>query len=201
MSKNNSNPNDDPITLEQAEREIYNMILRGDNYNQISQAKFSINGNSRRFNPSQISKIKAKFEEKQQKIKSENKAENKDENKALVFALFKKGTKPIDVIIKTRLDYAFVKKSYEEFLEMDSKKTVPSWFESGLYELSGSIKHCKNITDVYHCIQDAFNAYDELQEHVFFCSRCEEPISIRGQTLDDASKYLSGKWYHKNCGN
>jgi len=198
---NNSNPNDDPITLEQAEREIYDMILRGDNYNQISQVKFAINGNSRRFNPSQISKIKAKFEEKQQKIKDETKAENKDENKAIVFELFKKGAKPIDVIIKTRLEYAFVKKSYEEFLEMDGKKTVPSWFESGLYELSGGIKHCKNITDVYHCIQNAFNAYDELQTHVFFCSRCKESISIRGQTLDDASRYLSEKWYHKNCEN
>jgi len=41
MNTNNSNPNDDPITLEQAEREIYDMILRGDNYNQISQVKFS----------------------------------------------------------------------------------------------------------------------------------------------------------------
>ena len=199
---NTNNPNfDDDLTLEQVEREIYDMILRGDNYNQISQVKFSINGNSRRFNPSQISKIKAKFEEKEQQIKNENKTENKDENKALVFELFKKGTTPIDVIIKTRLDYNLIKKSHEEFLEMDSKKIIPSWFESILYELSDDIKPCKNITDVYHCIQDAFDAYAELQKHVFFCSRCKEPISIKGQTLDDASKYLSNKWYHQNCNN
>jgi hypothetical protein len=201
VSKNNSNFDNNVISLEQAEREIYDMILRGDNYNQISQVKFSINGNLRRFNPSQISKIKAKFEQNNQKIKDETKAQNKDENMAKVFELFKRGTAPIDVIIKTRLDYDFIKKSYEQYLEMSKKKTVPEWFVSSLYDSSNNIKQCTSITDVFHCIDSAFEAYHELQEHIFFCSKCEESIPIRGETLDDASKYLSGKWYHKNCRN
>lgn len=198
-----SQNNLESITLEEAEKQIYQMITNGDNYNQISQVKFPINGNERRFNPSQISKIKAKFEQKNTENKTQNKdsskEENKDDNKAKVFALFKKGTSPVDVLIKTRLDYDFIKKSHEQYLEMAKKKTVPEWFVSNLYDEANNIKQCNNITDVFHCINTAFQSHYELEEHVYFCSECGDPIPIRGKSLGDASVYLSTKWHHKNC--
>ena len=81
-------------TLEKAEKIVLEHVNSGENYRDISQITFSINGATKRFNPSQITKTKAKYEESQ--------AQNsRDPDKSLCFKMFRKGKSPADVVIET----------------------------------------------------------------------------------------------------
>jgi len=180
------------MTLEESELEVYKYIQQGKNYREIAQVEFLINNTIRRFNPSQIHKIKEKFEPK---IVSSN----QDPDKALVFNLFKKGTSPTDVLIQTGLSFEFVDKAYAEFLEFEKKVVVPAWFEEYLYDLAFTMRECDGLNEVYACLKEAVDSYVELQKHVYSCSQCGEPIKMREKSLEDAMQYLSSKWHHTVC--
>lgn len=49
-------------TIDEVEKAVYDQRKFGKNFRDIAQTGFDIIGNVKRFNPSQISKIKAKFE-------------------------------------------------------------------------------------------------------------------------------------------
>ena len=193
MSETKSNQNLIIVnSLEEAEKYVYKLTLENKNPREISQIGFSINGVVKRFNPVQISKIKAKFEPKI----PEN---NRDQDKSRVFSLFKKNKKPVDVIIQTSLSYEYVKKSYQEYLEFEKMKILPNWFEEYMRNLASEIRECPDLADVYHTLQEAVQSYHELQKHFFYCCKCGEEIRIRDNALEAAHNFLSNKWAHSEC--
>ena len=179
-------------TLSSAELKVYELIQKGENYRNIAKTEFVINGVVKRFNPSQISQIKGKFEAK-------SGTNNLDPDKAKVFKLFKKGLTSTDVLIQTGLSFEFVDKAHEEFLEFENKVIVPHWVEEHLFELATEIRECNNWNDVYRCMKETVESHNKLQKHYYFCCKCSNPMPIREKSLQDAIDYLSGKWGHKDC--
>ncbi|AJW71035.1 hypothetical protein [Nitrosopumilus adriaticus] len=182
-------------TIDEAEKKLYEMIKSGTNFREIAKTGFDISGNIKRYNPSQISKIKAKFEPKL----PEN---NRDPDKAKVFSLFKKNKKPTDVIIETGLNYEYVKKSYEEYLEFEEKMLVPKYWINNLVNYADGISEQvgKNkLGHIHYALSVAHNSHVELQKHIYYCCVCEEQIPIKDKTLQAACDYLSQKWGHAEC--
>jgi len=196
MSKTKSNQNLITVnSLEEAEKQVYKLIQANKNPREISQIGFSINGVVKRFNPVQIREIKAKFEPKI----PEN---NRDQDKSRVFSLFKKNKKPVDVIIQTGLNYEYVKKSYDEFLEFEENTIVPKYWLDNLEEFADYVTDPDGPNKLGH-IHCAFSvakeSHIELQKHFFYCCKCGEEIRIRENTLEAAHNFLSSKWGHSEC--
>ena len=104
-------------SLQDAKKKIYSEIQKGKNFKDIVAIKFEINGEEKGFNISQINKIKEEFEPQIDESRY-------DPDKAKVFELFQKGLSPIQVIIKTKLSYEFVKQSWKEYSEISDSKIV-----------------------------------------------------------------------------
>lgn len=182
-------------TLDEAEKSVYELVKSGKNFRDITKTGFDIAGNIKRFNPSQISKIKAKFEPKS----PEN---HLDQDKSKVFALFKKNKKPTDVIIETGLSYEYVKKSYEEFLSLEKKVVIPKYWLDNLEEFASYIRESSGnnkLGDIHYAFSVAKDSHLELKSHVYYCSGCEEPMPINGKSLQSACDYLSQRWGHVKC--
>lgn len=182
-------------TLDEAEKAVYEYVKSGKNFRDIAQTGFDIVGNIKRFNPSQISKIKAKFEPKP--------AENHlDQDKSKVFALFKKNKKPTDVIIETSLSFDYVKKAYEEYLEFEKQMIVPKFWINNLEKFADSITNPdgKNkLGHIHYALSVAAKSHLELQTHIYYCCVCKKPMSIKNESLQSACDYLSQKWGHAEC--
>lgn len=182
------------MTIEEAEKTIYDKICRHTNFRDIAKTEFQISGVNKKFNISQISKIKEKFEPKTKSI-------NLDPDKATVFKLFRDGLDPIDVIIETGLSYEYVKQSYEEFLEFEQKEVVPKRIMNSLRELGSKLWKIKDYGD----IRDAMIVGVEsrlllINEYVIPCCYCEIPMSIDGEMLEKTKKHLiSQQWHHVQC--
>ena len=196
MSETKSNQNLIIVnSLEEAEKYVYKLTQENKNPREISQIGFSINGVVKRFNPVQISKIKAKFEPKI----PEN---NRDQDKSRVFSLFKKNKKPVDVIIQTSLSYEYVKKSYQEYLDFEEKTLVPKYWLDNLEEFADYVRDPDGINKLGH-IHCAFSvakgSHLELQNHIYYCCVCSKQMPIRGKLLQAACDYLSKTWGHSEC--
>ena len=182
-------------TIDETEKAVYELVKSGKNFRDIAQTGFDIAGNVKRYNPSQISKIKAKFEPKL----PEN---NRDPDKATAFTLFKKNKKPTDVIIETGLSYEYVKKSYEEYLSFEEKMLVPKYWINNLAEFASYIRDpsgSNKLGDIHYAFSVAKDSQLELKSHIYYCCGCEEPITIKDKTLQAACDYLSQKWGHAEC--
>jgi len=182
-------------SLEQAEKIILEHINNGENYRDISQITFSINDSIKRFNPSQISKIKGKNEKNQAQSR-------RDPDKALAFKLLKSGTSPTDVLIKTGLPSDFVKEANEEFLDFEDQTTVYNTWIDNLHDISLKIQSPagpNRLVDIALAFERAKNSHLKLKNYVCSCSVCGESMGINDAMLEDAKKYLSSKWHHGNC--
>ena len=178
--------------ISEVKEQIYQMVLKGINYRDISQKEFSFDGRKKKFSIAEISKIKKEFE-------SQTSSQNKDLDKALAFKLFKKGKSSVEVVIETGFSYDFIKKSHAEFLDLEDKVTVPKWFKDYIYKLALNVKASNTLGDVYRSLKEAVDSHQELQKHVFTCIFCKKPIRIRGKALDYAVEYLSNELAHNKC--
>ncbi len=182
-------------SIDAAEKIILENINNGKNYRDIAQITFSINGTIKRFNPSQISQIKAKSEENQAQSR-------RDPDKALAFKLLKSGTSPTDVLIKTGLPSEFVKEANEEFLDFEDQTTVYNEWIDNLHDISLKIRRPTDpnrLVDIALAFERAKDSHLELENYVCSCSVCGESMRISDEMLEDAKKYLSSKWRHGNC--
>ncbi len=181
------------MTLEEAEKFVFEQIKQGKNPREISQIEFLIDGIVRKFNINQIHQIKEKFSPKIQE-------KHRDPDKALAFQLFKKGCFPIEVIIKTKFPSEFVQKAYEEFLEFEGKQVVPKAEIQDLNEMAKDRMYpSHNFSDLKHFIEQIVPDYDKYQELAFICKKCGKYIFPSGKSLDDARNYLAGKYVHYEC--
>ena len=179
-------------SIDQSEKIILEHVNNGENYRDIAQITFEVNGTVKRFNPSQISKIKAKYEQ--------NQAQNgHDADKSMVFKKFRDGKSIINVVIETGLNYEYVKKAYEEFLESEDKIPVPKWFYWEIMWLAGYPGYSVTFENVIKVMYELIESDQRVQEFVFNCNRCGGDAQIDGKALEDAQQYLSSKWQHTNC--
>jgi len=196
MSETKSNQNLIMVnSLEEAEKQVYKLRQANKNPREIAQIGFSINGVVKRFNPVQISKIKAKYEPNIPK-------NNRDQDKSRVFSLFKKNKTPVDVVILTGLSYEYVKKSYAEFLEFEEKTIVPKYWLDNLGEFADYVTdpdENNKLTHIHYAFSVAKESHLELQNHIYYCCICSNQIPIRGKSLQSACDYLSKKWGHSEC--
>jgi len=183
------------MTLEEAEKLVFEQIKQGKNPREISQLEISIDGIVRKFNINQIHKIKEKFSPKIQE-------KHRDPDKALAFQLFKKGCFPIEVVIKTKLPSEFVQKAYEEFLEFEGKQVVPKAEIQDLYDfVKSKWWPCKNLLDVKNFIKKSIPYKDKYLELIFDCKECGYPLYPEGEMLDHARNYLANNFVHSECKN
>jgi len=179
-------------SLDQAEKIILEHINNGENYRDIAQITFSINGTIKRFNPSQISKIKAKNDQ--------NQAQNRhDSDKSRVFKMFKKGKKLTDVVIETGLDYDYVKNARKQYFDSENLVEIPKSFYKKIMSVASYFGDVETIFNVECRLEDLYMSDHRVEEYVCDCSICGEEMKINDQMLEDAKKYLSSKWFHGNC--
>lgn len=183
-------------TLQEAKEKIYSEIQNGRNFKDVVQTKYDINGNIKSFNIAQLSKIKAEFEPKIE--------ENRfDEDKAEVFKLFQKGLSPIEVVIKTKFSFDFVKQSWNEYADVDDKRIVPKRFFYELKKTFSSIcaPYNEDLKVYLGCAREITSYAQDGINCSVNCSICGEPMEMEGRMLEDAKEYLSKKWHHDNCVN
>jgi len=181
------------MTLEEAEKLIFEQIKQGKNPRDISQLEIPIDGIVRKFNINQIHKIKEKFSPKIQE-------KHRDPDKALAFQLFKKGDLPIEVVIKTKLPSEFVQKAYEEFLEFEGKQVVPKIEIQDLYNFTKkNWMPCNSLLDVKLFFKKIIPYKDKYLELVFDCKECGRPFYPEGEMLDHARNYLANNFVHSEC--
>jgi len=180
-------------SLDQAEKIILEHVNNGENYRDIAQITFDVNGTVKRFNPSQISKIKAKIEE--------NQAQNAhDPDKSLVFKMFKAGKSITDVVIETKLEFDYVTKAHKEFLESEDKVTVPKWFYNEIMFLAG-------YPGYSHTLENATKVMYELMESDQILLQCFSNCTVCGNSWDCevdepmevVKKNLRVAWHHEKC--
>ena len=182
-------------SIENAEKIILEHVNKRENYRDIAQIAFDVNGTIKRFNPSQISKIKAKIEE--------NQAQNAhDPDKSLVFKKFRDGKSIINVVIETGLNYEYVKKADEEFLESENETSVYNEWIDHLHDMSMEIIRSvdpNRFRDIVIAFERAKDSHLKLKKFVCNCSKCEGIMEIDDEMMEDAKQYLSSKWYHGEC--
>jgi len=182
-------------SMEEVEQIVYSQIKNGKNYREILKMKFLVNDKIIGLNVSKINEIKDKFEGKSSK-------QNRDPDKALVFKYFKQGMKPSDVIIKTDLNYEYVKKSYEEFLEFEKTSLVPEYWLDNLENFADYVTESdgKNkLGHIHYAFSVAKSSHLELEKHIFVCVGCRKVVPIRDNALKAAAIYLSKDWGHSEC--
>ena len=179
-------------SIDAAEKIILEHINNGKNYRDIAQITFSINGTIKRFNPSQISQIKAKSEQKQ--------AQNRhDSDKSTVFKMFKKGKKLTDVIIETGLDYDYVKNARKQYLDSEKLVEIPKSFYDNVMGIASYFGDKETIFYVELRLENLYESDQRVEGYVCDCSVCGKEMKINDAMLEDAKKYLSSKWHHGNC--
>ena len=107
-------------SIEEEEKAIYRLILEQVPQNKIIQIEFNVKGISRHHNPSDISKIKKKFENKN----SEN--FNDDSYKeAKLFELYENGHDMVQAKIQTRYDTELIERIWGLYVKWKGIRIIP----------------------------------------------------------------------------
>jgi hypothetical protein len=202
-------------TLQGAKEKIFLFLKDGMNYRDIVKKQFSINGVIKKYNPSQIAKIKKEFD---------HSVSSDSSNQSQIFKLFKEGKNPIDVVIALNLDFDFVDKLYKQFLESNNQDLVPKgWLESINEKIAAVYlkEPCdQSIKDFYfdgpdfvetidYFVEDSLNALSELKKEsenpmnsnrvVFRCMGCKQMAFADEDMLKIISEHCSHNAWHTEC--
>lgn len=177
---------------EEFEQAVYSMVNDGTNYREILKKQFQMNGTKIKLNVTKIKQIKDKLSSNTSKL-------HRDSDKALMFKCFKEDMKPVDVVIKYGFDSDYVQKAYLEYIELENTVVIEFEIYDRIYCAVWRIKKFSNHYELCDWVDNAVDAYIELEKHVHFCSVCDEEIPIRGKSLEDVQTYLSQKWKHAEC--
>jgi len=198
------NKKNNPVTLNEAKKQIFSLIQQGWNYRKISQISFLIEGlGMKRFSISEISKIKSEFLGGNRN--EVNNSENLKEDKSQIFRLIKNGIKLEDIVIFTRKEPKIVKETFEEYMNL--KNLSSSLVEEIMKILN---KRGIKITDtemLIPFITKMVDAYKLLNILHYQCCVCKKPMSLSPsgdnegyiQDLADAIGYLSKTHGHPEC--
>jgi hypothetical protein len=103
-------------TREEAKNKVSELVNKGENYRNIAQIEFVINGSSKHFSILEICKIK----DDKTKISSEK---NAGDIASKVFKLFEQGKQPTQIVIDLKLSPDRVKELYNTYLELKGINT------------------------------------------------------------------------------
>jgi len=135
-------------SIEEEEKEIYQLILEQVPQNKIIQIEFIVNGVSRHHNPSNISKIKKKFENKN----SEN--VNDDSYKeAKLLEIFVNDGDRVQAKIQTRYETELIERAWEIYVKWKGEKIISKSTFDELMESTLKFDHhfndpTSNISDM-----------------------------------------------------
>ena len=171
------------ITLEEAERIIYEEIKAGKNFRDITKNTFLVDGKVMGLNPAKIHKIKEKFEQNVRPV-------NRDSDKALAFKKMEEGLSDVQIIEQTELPYEFVKKSRSEFLECTNKVEVSKNVIFNLSTAARKLETCRTYNDLERVLTgsvDIVIEYDKLSKP---CLGCAVPIILDEQMIEELGRYI-----------
>jgi len=150
--------------------------------------EFIINGVSKKHNPSQIRKIKEKFE-------SKNVSENKDPDTAILFELFSKDVRPEDAVIQTKFNPKFVKQVWEEYLDMLGKQPVPKNVMKRLFEYGNTqLRPCDTYDKLLEAFEIAVESAKELSRFYFPCSICGHTVMLSDNIIKKTIQWMQSQW-------
>ena len=195
-------------TIDEAKKEVLKLVKQGASFREISKIEFQIGDRKKHFNIGEISKIKNGTTAK------ETDSANINNDTSVLFREFKKGKRPVDLVIETRLNPDFVEQAYQKFAKLNDMRIIPeklwnnirSWIEIFKEDECGNMfadfkaDECGNMfADFKKYIDEKLTWYVEI--YPFFpCSKCRKDIRLDMNSWNDASEYLSQKWIHANCG-
>ena len=174
------------------EKKICTLVEAKINYRKILSSKYFVNDEEIKLNVPKIKKI-------HDKSNSNTSDMLKDPNKALVFKCFKEGMEPSDVVIETELPAKYVKDAHNEYLEMNDLVSITFEQHDRIFYYAWRIHQSHDFNENCDSIEQAVDSYQELKEHVFYCSKCNGEIPITGQPLKEAHIFLAQKYAHSNC--
>lgn len=193
-----------PISLKQAEYEVFSLIQKGHNYRDITQQMFNISeiGN-KRFSISQISKIKTKFTEIPDS--PENPQTNSTNMKVEIFKLLRQGRNLQDIVMSTNSEPREVKSAFYEYLDLNgiSGNTI----NIVLKRIKSHNRKFQNDSELAKILDEAFIAQYYVDDLFYYCSKCNKPVYIgpgkstdwKEDTVDAMNKLRKDHWHHE-CG-
>jgi len=188
-------------TLEEAKKIIYEMVVEGINYREISKTKFRINNKIRKFSISQISSFKKEIEDKASATNAKSKS-NLDKNSQIVqiFRDLKKKVPIVDIVIKTGFDIEVIKETVKAYEEFERYLLVRKEVIEFLFAELSSVFPCKNDEDLMAAASSAADAFYLLHSHPYTCGYCGKPEIPGKNELKWLQKQLShSKWGHLEC--
>ncbi len=202
-------------TLQGAKEKIFVFIKNGMNYRDIVKKQFNIDGKIKKFNPSQIAKIKKEFDH--------NSVSSGSSNQSQIFRLFKEGKTTTDVVIALNLEFDFIDKLYKQFLESTNQELVPKdWLESMndkiatiyLKELHDQtvynlcLEGCSYVEMITFFIENSIEQLLELKKEsenpitnrvAFRCMGCKQMVFADEDMLKDVVEHFSQHAWHTEC--
>lgn len=188
------NPKD--MTLDEARNEIFRRIQRGESYREIVKTEYRIDGRIKRFNISEVSKIKQEF------TGQASGSKNKDPDMAFLFEEFDKEESLADIVKKTQLSPNFVKQAHDKYIEFRDKRVIPGWIVDELYEFASKIKgeEVTDLEEVLDHLQEAVIRYMK-PKFIFPCAKCKKPIELDSYAWKEVYSFLvfERRWGHADC--
>ena len=191
-----------PITLEEAKREVFNLIQQGVNYREITKSLFNIQGlGKKRFSISEISKIKSELQDGSRDTTSNNSKPHKSE----IFRLIKKGTSLEDIVITLGLEPNIVKETYNEYEDLVNSSKLPAHYVYETLESKGiELNDLESFRKKIGRLAESYSIFNLLH---FRCAVCKKPISLSpyGNSKDwlnnllHAITFLSENYVHNEC--
>jgi len=159
-------------TIYEAEKQVYQLILQSIPQNKIVGIIFFIGEHKKQFNPSQISKIKKKFENME-----ESNEGSKDYLTAELFRYFEKGYTVLQIVLKKDYKSEIVETAYEKYLKLKEMELVPKWFMNSLRE------HCYKLECHYAVDKPTPKEKIDFMGIDTYLGDCAD-ISILSETVD-----------------
>ena len=185
--------------MEEAKEIIYQMIVEGINYREISKTKFKINNKIRKFSISQISSFKKEIEDK---ASEKNAKSSLDKNSQIVqiFRHLKRNVPILDIVIKTGYDIEVIKEAVKAYEEFEQYLLVRKEVIEFLFAELSSVFPCKNDEDLMAAASSAADAFYLLRSHPYTCGYCGKPEIPGKNELKWLQKKISnGNWGHLKC--
>lgn len=185
-------------TLEDAEKIVSDKRAAGINPRVIAQTTFLINGQEKRFNIVQISKIQKNNDQNQNNELNSN-TNPRDNDKSLVFKLFKEGLGPEDVVIETGMSVDYVGESHQEYLDFKNQMIFPKEDLDWYYRLMLPYRKCEDPAQLGNAIQNVVRDALNYRKLNYPCTNCGEIIEFNTQEIEWVRTRLSENWGHSKC--
>lgn len=171
------------MTLEEAEKIIYEQIKAGKNYRDILKMTLIVDGEIMPLNPKKIHAIKEKFEQNGRTTK-------RDPDTALAFKLMDEGLSDVEIVKQTELPYEFVRKARQQWLGCYDKIEVPKSVMNNLFEILRLDSKSKNYEELLKQVKRVKDDSNDLERFSPPCLECGLPMIFSFEIWDEAARWI-----------